>query len=69
MLPDGREVGYGYDAAGNLASVTPSGRPTHTFSYSAVNLATEYRPPSVGAGDPATWFSYDLDEIDLVLQG
>jgi len=60
-LPDARQVRYTYDADGNLTSVTPPGRPTHTSSYTAVNLESAYVPPDVGAGPTATIYSYNLD--------
>jgi RHS repeat-associated protein len=61
VLPDGRQVLYSYDAIGNLSSVTPSGRPAHTFQYNSVNLLTSYNPPGLGAGVWSTNFQYDLD--------
>jgi len=60
-LPDGRRIEYGYDANGNLTSLTPPGRPAHTFSYSPVNLVSEYVPPDVGAGTNRTLYDYNAD--------
>jgi RHS repeat-associated protein len=61
ILPDGREILYGYDANGNLTSITPPGRPTHTFTYTAVDLEEAYSPPNVDASPPVTHYVYNLD--------
>jgi YD repeat-containing protein len=45
ILPDTREIGFSYDASGNLTSITPPGKPTHEFSYTPVNLLDTYYPP------------------------
>jgi YD repeat-containing protein len=51
-LPDSRLIVYGHDGKGNLTSVTPPGLPPHDFSYNAVDLLSQYTPPSVtGAGN------------------
>src|SRR5262249_14956791 len=61
-LPDGREIQYTYDANGNLATLTPPGRPPHGFAYTPVNLNDEYIPPDVGAGTNHTLYTYNLDK-------
>jgi uncharacterized protein RhaS with RHS repeats len=61
-LPDGRQIGFAYDANGNVTSITPPGRPGHEFSYMAVDLQQEYTPPDVGIGPTATTYAYDLDK-------
>jgi RHS repeat-associated protein len=62
ILPDGQQVGSGYDLRGNLTSVTPPGRPAHGFSYTPVNLLADYVPPPVaGGGVNLTHSAYDLD--------
>ena len=60
-LPDLREIRLSYDATGNLASVTPPGRPAHTFSYSPVDLEEAYAPPDVGLPNEATDYDYNPD--------
>jgi len=59
-LPDLREIGFAYDANGNVTSLTPPGRPAHAFSYTPVDLTSTYTPPSVTGGG-ATLFGYDRD--------
>jgi RHS repeat-associated protein len=59
-LLDGRDILYGYDASGNLTSLTPPGRPAHVFAYTPVNLEGEYAPPLVGTGSGNTLYTYNL---------
>jgi RHS repeat-associated protein len=67
-LADGRILRYGYDANGNLISVTPPGRSAHDFSFNAVNLPSSYTPPVI-PGTGATRYSYDADRrLSLVTQ-
>ena len=61
ILPDGRSVGFAYDAADNIVAVTPPGRPDHLFGFGPVNQMTEYDPPAVGSGVVNTLYSYNLD--------
>ncbi|AKT39533.1 RHS repeat-associated core domain-containing protein [Chondromyces crocatus] len=62
LRPDGDVVLYGHDLVGNLVSVTPPGRPAHSFGYTALDLRATYTPPSPAAGPttPTQW-GYDLD--------
>jgi RHS repeat-associated protein len=62
ILGDGRIITYGYDAAGNIASITPPGRPSHLFTYSPVNLAREYTAPDTGAGASVIALAFDQDK-------
>jgi RHS repeat-associated protein len=62
MLPDGREINYMYDANGNLTSITPPSRPSHSFTYTAVNLEETYNPPDIGLPVDTTLYSYNLDK-------
>src|ERR687891_302839 len=57
-----RVVQYGYDAAGNLTSLTPPSRPAHGFTFTATELDSLYVPPSVGAGTWATEYRYNADQ-------
>lgn len=59
-LPNGRVIGYSYDANGNLLTLTPSGRPAHTFAYTPLDLPATYTPPDLGSGSTATQYSYNL---------
>jgi len=45
VLADGREILYDYDANGNLISLTPPGKPAHTFTHTPVNLTEVYAGP------------------------
>ena len=60
-LPVGRTVGLGYDADGHLTSLTPPGRAAYTFVYGADEQLSNYTlpPPTVGAPNPSTQYSYD----------
>ncbi|HEV8713074.1 MAG TPA: Ig-like domain-containing protein, partial [Candidatus Binatia bacterium] len=61
-LADGREIHYTYDANGNVTSITPPGRPQHSFSYTPVDLEQEYDPPVVsGGGSGLTLYTYNAD--------
>ncbi len=52
---------YGYDATGNLTSLTPPGQSAHLFRYNAIGLDSVYEPPSLGAGTWSTQYRYNLD--------
>jgi RHS repeat-associated protein len=66
ILMDGRFIDYSYDANGNITSVMPPGRPSHTFVYTSTNLLQEYNPPDIGAGTNKTTMTYNNDQ-QLVL--
>jgi RHS repeat-associated protein len=59
VLPDNREVLFAYDSSGNLTSVTPPGRPAHTFTYAAADRLSIYNPPSLGLPVSATSYGYN----------
>ncbi|MCL6613782.1 MAG: hypothetical protein K6U03_04055, partial [Firmicutes bacterium] len=62
ILPDGRRIPYTYDAHGNVTSITPPGRPAHTFTYTPVDLEETYNPPPVaGGGTNQTRYDYNLN--------
>ena len=60
-LTDSRVINYAYDAKGNLTSITPPGRPAHTFTFTEVDLGSSYIPPNVGAGSNSTNYTYNAD--------
>ena len=41
-LADGSQVGFSYDGNSNLTTVTPPGRPAHTFDYTSTDLPQDY---------------------------
>ena len=61
VLPDSTEITLGYDRNGNLTSLTPPGKPAHTFTYDAVDLIGSYTAPNVGSGSSTTEYTFDLD--------
>jgi RHS repeat-associated protein len=61
VLADGREVLASYDANGNVTSLTPPGRPSHTFMYTTIDQEATYLPPEVEAGPSLTHSTYNLD--------
>jgi RHS repeat-associated protein len=58
---DGRQLQFGYDSLDNLTSLTPSGKPSHGFTYRPDGLLTTYSPPSLGAGTWSTGYGYNVD--------
>ncbi|PYN96669.1 MAG: hypothetical protein DMD91_20675, partial [Candidatus Rokuibacteriota bacterium] len=66
-LPDTRTIGYSYDGNGNVTSITPPGRPAHAFSYTPVDLESNYDPPDAGFSPRNTQYTYNLDpQLTLV---
>ena len=61
VFTDGSQVGFSYDANGNVTSVTPPSRPEHDFGYTPADLMSSYTPPAV-AGTGATTYEYNLDK-------
>jgi RHS repeat-associated protein len=66
VFTDGSQVGFSYDANGNVTSVTPPGRPEHDFGYTPADLMSSYTPPVV-AGTGATTYEYNLDKQPTVV--
>ncbi|MEN0059685.1 MAG: RHS repeat-associated core domain-containing protein [Bdellovibrio sp.] len=63
ILPDSRVIGYGYDANGNLTSITPPGRPAHLMSINSHEMIGSYVPPALsGIPNVATSYTYNLDK-------
>ena len=55
-------VGFAYDTAGFLRSVTPAGKPAHTFSYTLGGLLGAYTAPALpGVSSTTTRYRYDTD--------
>ncbi len=53
---------YSYDANGNVTSITPPGRPAHSFTYTAVDLEKDYLAPAIsGGGTNTTTYTYNAD--------
>jgi RHS repeat-associated protein len=67
VFTDGSEVTFSYDPDGNVASVTPPGRPEHDFGYTPADLMSSYTPPVV-PGTGATTYEYNLDKQPTVVQ-
>ncbi len=69
--PDGEVIGFGYDDASNLTSLTPPGKPTHGFTYTPVDLMEDYIAPDADGGSDAAVTSYsytpdrDLQTVTL----
>ncbi|MFZ9396112.1 MAG: hypothetical protein ACO25F_08650, partial [Erythrobacter sp.] len=55
------------DDNGNVTSLTPSGKPAHTFGYSEVDLETSFTAPLVGT-DRIVWGS-DYPHADSTFPG
>jgi hypothetical protein len=49
-------IDYSYDPNGNLTSLTPPGRPAHTFGHTPVNLTRFYGPPELSDGTGNTLY-------------
>jgi hypothetical protein len=60
--PDGRLVGFSYDADSNLTSITPPGRPMYNFMSNVIDLVTSFVEPTVGSIPTSTTYSYNLDK-------
>lgn len=59
-LPDLSQIGFDYDAKGNLTGLTPPGRTAHGFTYTPVDLTAAYQPPIAPNGGD-TGYTYNLD--------
>jgi len=59
-LADGRTIGFTYDENGNMTSVTPPSRLSHTFLSTLVNLPSSYVPPVAPSGG-ATIYRYNRE--------
>ena len=60
VLTDSNEIDAAFDNAGNVNSLVPPARPTHQFTYTPVNLQSDYIAPDTG--QPRTLhIDYDVD--------
>jgi RHS repeat-associated core domain len=66
VFTDGSQVGFSYDANGNVTGVTPPSRPEHDFGYTPADLMSSYTSPAV-AGTGATTYEYNLDKQPTVV--
>ncbi|KAB2965485.1 MAG: hypothetical protein F9K16_01750, partial [Thermoanaerobaculia bacterium] len=67
ILPDLREIGFTYDANGNVTTVTPPTRPAHAFDYTVVDQVELYTPPEAGFTPRATSYDYNADrQVTLI---
>ncbi len=57
---------FGYDANGNVTSVTPPGRPAHVFGFTPNDLMSSYTPPLLSTEAPTT-YEYNLDKQPTVI--
>ncbi|MEK6772790.1 MAG: PKD domain-containing protein [Bdellovibrionota bacterium] len=60
-FPDGRIIGFNYDANGNRISLTPPGRPVHQFTFDLVDMLNNYQAPDIGIPRTTT-YAYNLDK-------
>ncbi|MBN1482472.1 hypothetical protein EH223_10545 [candidate division KSB1 bacterium] len=61
MLPGDRLIKYDHDNSGNIITITPPGRPAHSFTYTPVNLIKTYTPPDIGMENHQTVYNYNAD--------
>lgn len=61
ILSDTREIGYAYDANGNVTGITQPGKPQHQFAYTPMDLESTYTPPDAGFTPTETQYAYNLD--------
>jgi RHS repeat-associated protein len=60
ILPDSRVITFTYDVQQRQMTLTPPGRPEHSFTFSPMDLVEDYLPPQIGLGDQDTTATYDL---------
>ncbi len=60
-LQDSRRIGATYDSNSNTTGITLPSNASHLISYTPVDLAASYTPPSLNSASPSTLYSYDLD--------
>lgn len=56
--PDDEQILFDYDGNSNLTSLTPPGRPAHTFDYTAVDLMENYNAPDADGGTDVAVTNY-----------
>ncbi len=57
--PDDEMITMGYDANGNLDTLTPPNKPEHGFDYSVLDQQSLYAPPDIGLDIEQTTYNYD----------
>lgn len=58
----GKSILYDYDKNGNITSIKPMGKKTHSFSFNQMDLVSQYLPPELSyKQSTATSYSYNLD--------
>ncbi len=61
-LPDFlTSIGVGYDANGNVTTLTPPGQPSHALAYNTFDAVSSYTPPPVPGATGSTTYAYDGD--------
>ena len=67
-LPSSATLDFGYDAGGNLTSLTPPGKASHLFDYSPVDLTARYRPPALETATETTYLHNPDREPTLIVR-
>ena len=60
-------IGFGYDANSNVTTLTPPGRPGHTFTHTPIDQTASYTPPTV-AGTGSTGYVFNIDRQPTEVQ-
>ncbi|WP_437967423.1 DNRLRE domain-containing protein [Sorangium sp. So ce260] len=60
---DNEVVGTTYYPGGGVHTVTPPGRPAHTFSYNQADMLEVYLTPELASVPRETSWGYDLDQL------
>lgn len=69
ILPDLREIGFGYDSNGNLTSITPPGKPAHSFLMNLFDKIMSFVPSSLGGTiSTTTELTYNDDKQLTLLE-
>jgi RHS repeat-associated protein len=59
--PSGNHIGFTYDAADNVTSILPPGRPPHSFAYSAGGERLSWTLPALSGASDIVGLTYGLD--------
>ena len=67
-LPDGRRVGYDYDAAGNVERISAHDRPANAFAFGLTGSRVSWSAPAASGAPDVVEYRYDDDgELAKVL--